>query len=103
MPPFLAPYDLGGNFVRRQRTKPSRSQIASAMYSATVKCPGANGKNFIATKAKAATDPKIATTRKRVAGSTYLRNTSTIDTQAASQPNADAAEPTSVTGTSNES
>src|SRR6202050_4589986 len=81
---------------------PRRSQKASAMYSAVVKRPGEAGRNFIRTSAKAARAPKVATMLsffRDVDGGSSREITSRRDTQAASQPKAEAAEPTSGTGT----
>src|ERR1700689_2690857 len=81
---------------------PRRSQKASAMYSAVVKRPGEAGRNFIRTSAKGARAPKKATMLsffRDVDGGAAREITRRGEAQAASQPKAEAAEPTSVTGT----
>ena len=78
------------------------------------KCPGSIGKNFINTSASAAIVPNPATTISRLAFGVWLlatslpaflepATTSNIEMHDANHPNADEAEPTSVTGTKIES
>src|ERR1700689_931770 len=81
---------------------PRRSQKPREMYSAVEKRPGEAGRNFIRTSAKAARAPKVATMLsffRDVDGGSSREITSRRDTQAASQPKAEAAEPPSGTGT----
>src|SRR6267143_1521743 len=65
-----------------------------AIHSAREKCPGMTGRTFIKKSSNETTIPRPVTMRMELRFST-----SQNDTQAASQPSADAIDPTSVTGT----
>ena len=80
--------------TERRSTAPRVNQIARATHSAGVKWPGKNGNNFISKRSK---ETQIATAVIRRNRSREA--TSQNETHAASQPSADAMEPTSVTGT----
>ena len=74
---------------------PSTTQIANAIHSAGEKCPGKAGSTFIRTSINETRIPSPATNLIPVRFSTIQK-----EAQAASQPRADAIDPTSVTGTS---
>src|SRR2546425_10066429 len=88
--------DVPHYFFRADARKknPSASHKPRAIHSATVKWPGMKGANFSKTSASEASAPNPAIARSFGRGSI-----SQNERQVASQPNADAAEPTSVTGT----
>ena len=77
---------------------PRRSQTARAIHSARVKWPGKAGIGFISKRSRETQMPRPVIRRKRSRGSTSQK-----ERQAASQPSAEAMEPTSVTGTRMES
>src|SRR5215468_9493204 len=82
----------------KKSTRPRTSQTPSAIHSAPEKWPGTMGRSFINKSMSATAAPAPAITRARTLFSTKKK-----DAHVASQPNADAIEPTSVTGTSSES
>jgi len=77
---------------------PRRSQTARAIHSEGVKWPGKAGTSFINRRSKETQMPRPVTIRMRRRGSTNQK-----ERQAASQPSAEAMEPTSVMGTRMES
>src|SRR5579859_3125496 len=85
-------------FARRCNSRPIASQTPSAIHSAPVKCPGTPGTSFIRISSAEIIIPNAATARNPVRDST-IKN----EMQAANHPRAAAMDPTSVTGTSNES
>src|SRR5229473_1244853 len=85
-------------FARRCNSRPIASHTTSATHSAAVKCPGTAGTSFIRISSAEIVIPNPATMRNPA-----LDSTKKNEMQAANQPNAAAMEPTSVTGTSNES
>src|SRR5215470_8644567 len=84
--------------ARRRSNIPITSQIPSAIHSALVKCPGTAGTSFISTSSAETALPRMATAR--MAGRVSTKKN---EMHAANHPKAAAIEPTSVTGTSNES
>src|SRR5579859_5944309 len=85
-------------FARRCNSRPIASQTPSAIHSAPVKCPGTAGTSFIRISSAEMVIPRNAMPRNPARASTKKN-----ETQAANHPNAAAMDPTSVTGTSNES
>src|SRR5882724_1592181 len=85
-------------FGRRRSSRPIDSHTPSAIHSAPVKCPGTAGTSFIRISSADTAMPNAAMARNPVRDSTIKK-----ETQAANQPSAAAIDPTSVTGTSNES
>src|SRR5260370_573245 len=77
---------------------PMRSQMTRAIHSAWEKCPGNFGMSFMATRSNATMAPIAATSRGPARVSTRKN-----EIHAANQPEAQAIEPTSVTGTRSES
>src|SRR6185295_2256141 len=99
---------------RRRRIRPIKSHMASAMYSATEKCPGKIGRNFMRMSAKAAKAPNAATIRSFVGlgqdpglfeavSAGERESTRNKEIHDANQPKAAEPDPTSVTGTRMES
>src|SRR5579864_7826864 len=86
--------NAGAGLGRRWRVAPRRSQTVRAIHSARLKWPGKAGTSFIRTKRRETQMPRVVIARMRRRGSTSQK-----EAQAASQPSAEAMEPTSVTGT----
>src|ERR1700675_1179734 len=85
-------------FVCRCSSRPIASQTPSAIHSPPVKCPGTAGTSFIKIRSAETVIPNAAAARNPGRDST-IKN----EMQAANHPSAAAIDPTSVTGTSNES
>src|SRR5882757_6893443 len=85
-------------FGRRCSSKPIANHTPSAIHSAPLKCPGTAGTSFIRINSAETVIPNIAMARNPARYSTKKN-----ETQAANHPSAAAIDPTSVTGTSNES
>src|SRR5208283_330530 len=79
-------------------SNPSASHTPRAIHSVNVKCPGTPGIHFISTSNKDTAAPRAATKRSHAPRPAIYK-----DTHAASHPNAEAMDPTSVTGTSSAS
>src|SRR6266478_4652319 len=85
---------MRGDEERRWSEAPRTSQKARAIHSAWVKWPGKAGTSFMSRRSAATRMPREVRARER-----RLRSTRKNETQVASQPKAEAMEPTSVTGT----